>query len=91
MLRILLDIVYLLATPPVMLGLTILSFFTRRRYRAGFLQRLGGVPRRTGDRPCLWLHAVSVGELKGALPLVEGLLRSFPGWDLWVSTSTDTA
>ena len=90
-LRVVLDMVYHLATPLVLLWLLIPSrLFTRRRYRAGILHRLGNVPRRVGDRPCLWLHAVSVGELRAAALLVEEVLAAFPGWDLWVSTSTDT-
>jgi 3-deoxy-D-manno-octulosonic-acid transferase len=92
LLRLGLDLVYHLATPFVLLRLLGPSrFFSRRRYRAGFRERLGGPPRRAGSGPCLWIHAVSVGELRAALPLVDGLRRSFPAWELVVSTSTDTA
>ncbi|MGH7378530.1 MAG: 3-deoxy-D-manno-octulosonic acid transferase, partial [Candidatus Methylomirabilales bacterium] len=91
LLRITLDLIYLLATPIVVLRLLVPSrLFTRRRYRAGLCERLGGVPRRQGSRPCIWLHAVSVGELRAALPLLAGIQEAFPEWDLWVSTSTDT-
>src|SRR6185295_502626 len=64
--------------------------FTRRRYRAGMIQRLGWAPRRAGSGPCLWLHAVSVGELRAALPLVAALTSKLPSWEIWVSTGTDT-
>jgi len=90
-LRIALDGLYLLATPFVFLVFLIRSrCFARRRYRAGFREKMGGVPRREGDRPCIWVHAVSVGELRAAIPLVEALLRDLPGWDIRVSTFTDT-
>ncbi len=90
-LGVLLDAAYLLAAPIVLLYLAFPSrCFTRRRYRAGLREKLGGAPRREGDRPCLWVHAVSVGEVQAALPLVAAFRTGFPGWDLWVSTSTDT-
>ena len=42
------------------------------KYRQGFAEKLlGRVPRREGDRPCMWLHAVSVGEVNLLGPLVE--------------------
>ena len=34
------------------------------KYRDGWSEKLWGrLPERDGSRPCLWLHAVSVGEV----------------------------
>ncbi len=51
---------------------------------------LGRSPRRIGNRPCLWFHAVSVGEVKLLKPILEDLARRRPDWDLMVSTTTPT-
>ncbi len=64
-----------------------------RRFGRGVLERLGlGLSRakRRGDRPRVLVHGVSVGEVKGAQPVVLGLERDFPGYDVFVCTSTDT-
>ena len=40
------------------------------KYRQGLAARLfGQVPSRSGEQPCLWLHAVSVGEVNLLQPL----------------------
>src|SRR5919198_762943 len=64
------------------------------KYRAGILQRFGHVPQEVvaalkGMRP-LWLHAVSVGEVIAAAPLVSALRQRFPQLPILVSTVTDT-
>ncbi|HUO33439.1 MAG TPA: 3-deoxy-D-manno-octulosonic acid transferase [Candidatus Acidoferrum sp.] len=41
------------------------------------------------DRP-IWIHAVSVGEVLAAKPLLDGLARSFPSRPVFVSTTTET-
>jgi 3-deoxy-D-manno-octulosonic-acid transferase len=61
------------------------------KYRDGWSAKLWGrVPRRLGDRPCLWLHAVSVGEVKLLRPIVADLARRRPHWEVVISTTTAT-
>lgn len=61
------------------------------KYRDGWEAKfLGRVPRRAGDRPCLWLHAVSVGEVNLLQPLLNQLGQEHPDWECVVSTTTRT-
>jgi 3-deoxy-D-manno-octulosonic-acid transferase len=65
---------------------------TRRgKYAAGFRQRLGRLPAFDAEgKPVIWLHCVSVGETQAARPLVDELLKNFPGHKLVISTITKT-
>lgn len=57
-------------------------------YRDRLAQRFGiGYPRL--DR-CIWIHAVSVGEVQAALPLIRAIGRRFPNHDMLVTTVTPT-
>jgi 3-deoxy-D-manno-octulosonic-acid transferase len=61
------------------------------KYRQGYAAKfLGLVPRRTSDKKCLWLHAVSVGEVNLLLPLVRLIEREQPDWECVISTTTTT-
>jgi 3-deoxy-D-manno-octulosonic-acid transferase len=61
------------------------------KYRRGWLQKFFGlVPRRVGEGPCLWFHAVSVGEVNLLAPLLSEIARRQPGWRCVVSTTTMT-
>jgi 3-deoxy-D-manno-octulosonic-acid transferase len=87
-------------------GMAILApYFALRGWRRGepsrgLRERLGSVPQEivsraaTADarRSCgaVWIHAVSVGEVLAAAPLMEGLKRQFPERALFVSTTTET-
>jgi 3-deoxy-D-manno-octulosonic-acid transferase len=69
------------------------SFHTTK-YRGGLRQRFGHVPQDVlsalqGVRP-LWLHAVSVGEVIAAVPLVSALRQRFPHLPILISTVTET-
>jgi 3-deoxy-D-manno-octulosonic-acid transferase len=84
------DAVYLLllaCLSPVLL----FRAWTRKKYRTGWSAKLlGKAPRRLGDRPCVWFHAVSVGEVKLLRPVVEELSRRRPDVEIVISTTTDT-
>lgn len=41
-------------------------------------------------RACLWIHAVSVGEVNAAVPLVAALRKRYPDQELLVTTTTPT-
>ena len=59
----LLNLVYLLL---ILLSLPwlLLQAARKGKYREGYAEKfLGRVPERTSNKTCLWLHAVSVGEV----------------------------
>lgn len=61
------------------------------KYRDGWREKLAGkAPLRIGDHPCLWFHAVSVGEVLLLRPLVREMARRRPGWQVVISTTTST-
>jgi 3-deoxy-D-manno-octulosonic-acid transferase len=80
-------------------SLAVLPYFAAKslrttKYRAGLHQRFGQghqevVSALQGARP-LWLHAVSVGEVIAAVPLVYALRRHFPHLPMLISTVTET-
>ena len=65
---------------------------TTQKYRQGLAQRLGRVPAalHRGDRPFIWLHAVSVGEVLAVSRLVDELTQTLPNFRLLISTTTRT-
>ncbi len=60
------------------------------RYRTGWGQRFGKISRRNPDKKCIWLHAVSVGEVNAAKSIVNELESQFVDFELVISTTTDT-
>ena len=78
-------------------------YFAFRGWRHGeparaFRERLGSVPPEISFRArasnssdgAIWIHAVSVGEVLAAQPLVSGLKHRFPERPVLVSTTTET-
>ena len=61
-----------------------------KRYRAGWAQRFGKITGRNHAKKCIWLHAVSVGEINATKTIVKELKDRFPAFEIVVSTTTDT-
>ncbi len=59
-------------------------------YRARLGERFGNIPVLPKNKPCIWIHAVSVGEVMAAAPLVTALRARFPKYSLVVTTTTPT-
>jgi 3-deoxy-D-manno-octulosonic-acid transferase len=61
------------------------------KYREGYAEKLLGlVPRRTSNKKCVWLHAVSVGEVNLLAPLLRAIGQERPDWECVISTTTKT-
>jgi len=59
------------------------------KYREGFGEKLFGlVPCREGTRDCVWLHAVSVGEVNLLATTLDEFKRRSPDLELVISTTT---
>jgi 3-deoxy-D-manno-octulosonic-acid transferase len=79
-------------------------YYVLRGWRRGesaqaFRQRLGSLPEGLATRASqaaasgangIWIHAVSVGEVLAAKPLIDGLKLRFPSRPIFVSTTTET-
>lgn len=67
------------------------SAYRKGKYQAGWGAKFFGlVPRREGGRHCVWLHAVSVGEVNLLAPLLRRLQGEHPNFDFVLSTTTKT-
>ena len=77
---------YLLLVP--FLGYWIVRGIGNSAYFTNLGQRFGiGIPKL--DRS-IWIHAVSVGEVQAAVPLIRALVEKFPERELLVTTVTPT-
>jgi len=91
--RILYNILLFIAAIPGLLFF-LLKMLITGKYRHSFLQKLGarqnhllsGLP--AGER--IWIHAVSVGEVTAAAPVVAALKKQKPEVRIIFSTSTET-
>lgn len=87
--RYVLDLLYLfagLAYSPVIVYRAI----RHGRYRTGWAQRFGKISRRSPEKKCIWLHAVSVGEINAAITIIKELETRFGDFEIVISTTTDT-
>jgi len=60
------------------------------RYRQGWSQRLGKIRRNFPDKKCIWIHAVSVGEVNATKTIVAELKKHLPQYEIILSATTDT-
>ena len=71
----------------------LLQMLRHGKYRAGLRQRFGAVPPALagrGKKRAIWVHAVSVGEVVAASPVIAALRQKFPSHRVLVSTTTST-
>ena len=65
------------------------------RYRSSMPQRLGCYSPNmnqlfaTGSSPRIWLHAVSMGEVNAAIPIIEAIQAMIPHCSIILSTTTE--
>lgn len=88
MLRIIYSLILVLATPLIFLRLLVRGFRQR-----GYWQNMGerwGRFAQTPGQDSLWIHAVSVGEMRAAQPLIQRLRMDYPGRTLILSCMTAT-
>jgi 3-deoxy-D-manno-octulosonic-acid transferase len=92
--RFLYNIVLLIAAVPVLLFF-LLKMLITGKYRNSLIQKLGGrqeniLSRINQEGKRIWIHAVSVGEVTAAAPIVALLKVKRPGVRIIFSTSTET-
>jgi len=73
--------------------LIVLRLYWRGRKNPAYRQRWGerfGFFQPLPRKGCLWIHAVSVGEVRATLPLINALQDRYPARPLLVTTTTPT-
>ncbi|MED5420739.1 MAG: lipid IV(A) 3-deoxy-D-manno-octulosonic acid transferase [Pseudomonadota bacterium] len=74
---------------PVYAGYWFVRGISNRAYWECFGQRFGkGYPDLSAG--CIWLHAVSIGDVQAAVPLIKALFKRYPHLRILVTTVTPT-
>jgi len=90
MLRFFYSLITLIVVPVWVIRLVFLSLRNpdrRKRLRERFAF---GLPQRSDQRPLIWIHAVSVGEVAAAEPLIKALLEKHDEVMILLTTMTPT-
>ncbi|HEY2628251.1 MAG TPA: lipid IV(A) 3-deoxy-D-manno-octulosonic acid transferase [Usitatibacter sp.] len=88
MTRLLYALAWFIATPFVLVRLA-----WRNRRQGGYLDHLGerfGNYRPRQEGPYIWIHAVSLGETRAAIALVDALRQRHPGRNMLITHMTPT-
>lgn len=86
--RALYTIAMYLLTPVILYRLTMRGL-RYREYLARWKERFGFFPDPGLERP-IWVHAVSMGEVNAAVPLIDALMRRHAGTPFVITTVTPT-
>ncbi|MDD5458707.1 MAG: 3-deoxy-D-manno-octulosonic acid transferase [Phycisphaerae bacterium] len=84
-LNVLYFLVILLVSP-----ILIYRMIRQNRYRQGWSNRFGFVERKNADKKCVWIHAVSVGEVNATGTIVKEFENQLADYEILISTTTDT-
>ncbi len=77
---------YLLLSPWL-----VFKAITTGKYRRGLGAKfLGLVPWRKKNSPCVWFHGVSVGEIHLLRQVIAAFHKSYPDFEIVISTTTNT-
>jgi len=87
--NILIDLAYALATVAIS-PVAIYRMLRHGRYRAGWDNRFGHIKRKSPDKKCIWIHAVSVGEVNATTTIIREMEKRFADYEIVISTTTDT-
>jgi 3-deoxy-D-manno-octulosonic-acid transferase len=87
--RLLLDVMYLLAGIAVS-PIVLYRMIRHGRYRTGWGQRFCRVACKDSQKKCIWLHAVSMGEVNAAQTLLAQIEKQLSDYEIVISTTTDT-
>jgi 3-deoxy-D-manno-octulosonic-acid transferase len=87
--RFVFDLLYLLLAIAIS-PLLLYRLIRHKRYRAGWANRFGKIVRKEPAKKCIWLHAVSVGEVNAAKTLLNELAKQLPDFEIVISSTTDT-
>jgi 3-deoxy-D-manno-octulosonic-acid transferase len=60
------------------------------RYQTGWQNRFGKITRKYPQKKCIWIHAVSVGEVNATRTIVDELSKKFSEYEILITTTTDT-
>ncbi len=85
----LLDLCYILALAAISPKI-VYRIVRHKRYCTGWNERLGKLSRLRPQDKCVWIHAVSVGEVNSARTIITGLKEKLPACEIVISATTDT-